>query len=170
MRLPPRFIAKTAAIAIVGALGMVSEGWSVSAPIHEPASRFLAVAADRLVRLLGLPTYLDGTTVYSLGFSVRVVPECNGLIIIATILTGVALLRIPRRQRLICALVLLLSVWVLNLLRIVTVLAIGTRSAANAEVAHRVVFPAIWTGLFGCLWFFWLKSEFSEGGSKGNRP
>jgi exosortase/archaeosortase family protein len=162
MRLPPRFMAKTAAVVFVGALGMLSEGWRGTAPIHRHVSRLLAAATELLVRLLGLPTYLDGTTVYSLGYAVRVVPECNGLVILATILTGVALLRMPRRQRLMWALVLLFAVSALNLLRITTVLVIGTRSAAIAKLTHEVVFPVVWIGVFACLWFFWLKLELSE--------
>ncbi len=150
---------RAAAIALVGALAILSTEWALAQPLHERLSHGVALATAAVLRPLDLPAYVDGTTVYSLGYAVQVVPECNGLIGTSVVLAGVALLSLPWRRRLLLGALGLVAVAAVNLLRVTSVLVIGTRSASGADVIHEALFPLLYVVVFGYLWFVWLTRE-----------
>jgi len=160
MKSNSRLITKVAVIAAVGGLASWSE--TLAAGAHRALSGFLAHSVSAASDLLGMPTYVDGTAVYSLGYSVRVVPECNGLIGTSVALTAIALLRAGVRAKLQLALATFALSFALNAGRIWTVLLVGTRSQRGAEFVHETAFPVFWFGLAFGLWFYWLKHEFEQ--------
>lgn len=148
---------KMAVVGVAGGLAVLSESWGPASGIHRVASRLAAVATGRVVEFLGMPAYVDGTSVYGLGYSIRVVAECDALAPAVVGLTGVALLGVSLRRKLELAALGLVLAFVLNVLRLSTVLTVGTRSQATANVLHEVVFPGAWIAVFAVLWFAWLN-------------
>lgn len=154
-----RYLLKTLTIVLVGGLAVLSESWRLAAGFHAPLQRLVAQGTSGFLQLFGFPIYLDESTVHSLNYSVSVIPSCDGLAPAAIVLTGVALLSVSRVQKLRLALLGVVAVYVMNVLRIATVLGVGTRSAEGAHVAHEIVFPALWLLVFGVLWLVWLRRE-----------
>lgn len=165
----------TRLIAKVSALGAVGMGaaWveTLGGGFQRGISEGYARLVGHSVEWFGLPAYVDGTAVYSLGYAVRVVPECNGMIGTLVALAAVSLLKLSRLQRIkLYALTLVVSL-MFNTMRIAGVLVLGTRSSALADTFHEVLFPAIWFCLGVGLWFQWLRHEYAtqEGAPVGGR-
>ena len=159
MRLPRHFVSKVLIIGAVGCAGIASENWSRVGPGHEAVSRLVASHVGTVAGVFGLPTYVDGARVYSLGYSVRVVPKCNGAVAAVVVGLGIGLLSAPVRKRLLWAVSGVLAVHLVNLCRVFTILAIGTRSASGAAILHEWVSPSLWICLFSGLSIAWLRNE-----------
>lgn len=163
-----RMLAKVIAIGAVGGLASWSE--SAASGAHRVTSEFLANSVSSGLSLLGMPSYVDGSAIYSLGYSVRVVPECNGFIGTSVALIAIALLRINMGTKLKLGITAFLLSFGLNAGRILTVLMVGTRSQRAADFVHEVAFPVFWFGLAFGLWFYWLKHEFEQDDAERESP
>jgi exosortase/archaeosortase family protein len=159
MRLPRHLVSKVLIIGVVGCAGIASENWSRTGPGHDAVSRLVASHVGAVAGVFGLPTYVDGARVYSLGFSVRVVAKCNGAVAAVVVGLGIGLLSAPVRKRLLWAVLGALAVHLVNLCRVFTILAIGTRSVSGATILHERVSPILWICLFSGFSIAWLRNE-----------
>lgn len=152
-------------VVVAGALAVASEQAAFCREVHLPLRELVANATGRIVELLGVPAWVDVTTVYAMGgYAVRVVPACDGLAP-AVLLAGLAL-ALPAGGRswggrFALALTGVVVAWSVNLVRIVTVLLLGTRSPGSARWIHEVAFPAIVLVAFAVLWVLWLQRSVS---------
>jgi exosortase/archaeosortase family protein len=154
-----RFLLKTFAIVLLGGLAVFLENWPVTLGLHAPLRWLVATGSAACAGLLGLPTYLDGTTVHSLNYSVAVIPACGGLSGTVLVLATAAMFSVAWKQRLKLALIGVVLIYAFNVVRVATVLVVGTRSLGGADFLHDVGFPALWTVAFATLWFYWLLRE-----------
>lgn len=155
----PASLAKMIAIAALGVLAVLSEGWQFAAPLHHLLCLAAVDATDFILRTIGLPTYVDGMDIHGPGYSVSIVPACNGLVAFTVLLSGIALVSLPSITRALLALIALPAVFLANVARITTTLTIGTRSEEAARIAHETVFPLVIVLVFAALWYQWLARE-----------
>ncbi|HED63958.1 MAG TPA: hypothetical protein ENJ09_00220 [Planctomycetes bacterium] len=142
-----------------GALGTFLERWDgVRSHLAWLAGR-LARATAEVMGWLGLPTYQDGASLYAVGYSIRIVPECTGLAASLLVAAAVATFPGPWGKRALRVLGALALVEGLNLMRLVSVLLVGTRSPVWASRLHAVGFPLFFTLLAGFFWARWFRRE-----------
>lgn len=162
MNLTKSTLGKTAVIAAVGAIAYLLQETTALAPAHHALSRLVSSAASGLTGLAGMPTYRDGSSLYTMGYGVEVVPSCNGLVGTLIVLTGIALARLSSRSKLWLSIGGAVAVFAVNSARISTVLLVGSRSSDLAHSLHEIVFPGLWFILFGLLWYSWLHHEYGS--------
>jgi len=154
-----RLLVKTAILVFAGMVALLSEWFTLTRPMHAALGRWTATGVERVARTMGQPTYLDARSVHGFGYSVLVTPECDGLVAAVLLVTGVTLLSLPWRRKLLLFLLVIPGVFAANVARIVTILLIGTRNEQAADILHEIVFPVGVTLVLGVLWVRWLSHE-----------
>lgn len=103
----------------------------------------VAGAAVRVLGALGMAVQARGTVIHGPGTPLIIVNECTG--IDATILLASAILVFPAglRQKAIGLAAAIGVMMVLNFVRILTLIWLGSRSAAWLEIGHLYVWPPI---------------------------
>jgi exosortase/archaeosortase family protein len=153
---------KTVGIAAAGCLIAATQHMAAFSDFHDLLSQWVAVACGRLTSWFGMPVYVDHTTLHSLDYSVRVTPPCNGSTGALLSVVAACVIRGSLWTKLRWAAGLLSIVTACNVLRVITVLVVGTRSARWGTWAHDWVLPAIWMALGAVLWSAWLKKEIAQ--------
>ena len=111
-----------------------------------------------LLDLVGVPTYVDATRVHAIGYSLEIVPSCTALVPVVVVGLALALLPGERLRRISLGLLGVALVVALNLLRLITLLLIGTRSTRAFEAADTWVFPALAVVVFALGAGVWLRA------------
>ena len=160
------FLLRTLVIVSLGGLAVFSEHSPETVALHAPLRWLVAAGAASCAGIFGLPTYLDGTTIHSINYSVAVIPACGGFSGMVLVFATAALLSLEWRLRIKFALLGVGVVYTFNVVRVSSVLMVGTRSSKGADFLHELLFPAIGTIAFAALWFYWLRREAPSGLSK----
>lgn len=169
--LPRTALLKTIGIGTAGCLIAATQQMTAFSAFHDLLSQWVASAGGWLTSWFGMPVYVDHTTLHSLDYSVRVTPPCNGSTGALLSLVAACVLRGDLWTKLRWGAGLLAIVTACNVLRVVTVLVVGTRSARWGLWMHDWVLPAIWMALAAVLWSAWLKREIGpEPAVSGNAP
>lgn len=110
--------------------------WLPSAQFIEPLNRLTAAMTGALLASLGLETAVSGALVSTGGFSVKIIPECTALFLVPLYSSFVLAYPASSRQRLAGLLFGIPSLVVVNLVRLVVIILIGTKSSALFEYSH----------------------------------
>ena len=125
------------------------------------SSQFLTVArstaqiAALVLSMLGEAVWVDGTSLYSPLLIMRIVPECTA--VTPTIVFAAAVLAFPssvsvKLKGLLLGIVVL---YLINLVRVVSLYYIGTRAPEHMEFAHIVVWQTVIVLFAIGLWSLW---------------
>jgi exosortase H (IPTLxxWG-CTERM-specific) len=136
---------------------------TLTAPFHsaveEPLLHLNAWLAHRVLVLLGAQATLAGTLVTSPGFSMEVVSGCTGLFIFLVLLAGV--LAFPARwsHRIKGFLGGAVLLFVLNLVRIVSLFFLGRLLPDHFEDFHFFIWQGIIILVTAFYWYSWALRE-----------
>jgi len=124
--------------------------------VIEPFTRGIAWVTYKLIRLVGMPASLDGVTVGVPNFSVMIRNNCNaayemGLYTAATLAYPAS--GISRTTGILLALTVL---YVVNLIRVLSLLYLGYLSPTAFEAAHVYVWQVIFLVVVAGLWLSWI--------------
>lgn len=145
-------------IATLAAVAVVAAAW-VALLLNGAAlgwlQRLFAVATSAVLRLFGCATVVDGTSVVSGQFSISVVTACTGLF--ATGLYVVAVLLFPAawRSRLVGCAVGVCVLFVVNVVRLVSLYYVGVHWPYALDVVHQVVWQSLLIATVVAMWLLW---------------
>ena len=125
--------------------------------INGPFSVAVANSTGFLLRVFGVGARATGTSVISPMFSVEVIPACSG--IFAYILFLAAVLAYPCKLKAKAMGIALgfATIFILNLVRMVSLFYIGTYLPQFFEVAHLLFWQSLMIACTALLWFFWAQ-------------
>jgi exosortase/archaeosortase family protein len=150
---------KIALILAAGATAQALEAIPAAATPLTPLTNLTTWGTAQLARLLGMPVFVDGDRIFTLGYGLQIVPSCNNLVGMTLVAAGLATLPGRAIERLGMATVGLLLVFAANCLRIGTVLMIGTRNRDAAHIVHEVALPLLYLALALVLMSAWLRRQ-----------
>jgi exosortase/archaeosortase family protein len=107
-------------------------------------SRYLsgvAVLVNGLLHLLGQPTQLDGTNVFSSAFHMAIEPHCSALDIVLFYSATVLAFPAAAMRKTVGLLAGFIAIATLNIIRITTVYLTGIRWPANVQGVHEKLWP-----------------------------
>ena len=118
--------------------------------------RLVARLTGHALALLGVSAEVAGTQVLSPEFSMRIAPECTAVVPMVILLAGVAAYPSPVKQKLLCLALGLPALFVLNLVRTVSLFLIGANFPDFFDTAHYVVWQSVMILAVIALWLFWV--------------
>ena len=108
------------------------------------------------LRLLGTQCEINGTIISSPVFSIRVGHECTAIIPMLILFSAVLAFPSTIKQKLSCILIGLPVLFVLNLVRVVTLYYIGVYIPDFLETAHFIVWQSVMIVAVIGLWLLWV--------------
>jgi exosortase H (IPTLxxWG-CTERM-specific) len=142
--------------------GAILGAWSMWYPslvdMHalEGLLEFVARLTASALRILGSGAEVVGTRVFSPEFSMRIAPECTSIVPMVILLSGVVAYPSPIRQKLLCLVIGLPVLFLLNLVRTVSLFYIGVHFPDFFETAHYVVWQSVMVLAVIAMWLFWI--------------
>ena len=117
---------------------------------------FNADVTCRMLRFLGRDTAVNGTTIASSSFTMRVGIECTA--VVPAVILLCALVAYPARltKKLVAVAIGVPALFVLNLVRLVTLYNIGVSAPRFFDVAHYMVWQSIMVIAVVAIWLCWV--------------
>ena len=142
--------------------GAILGAWSMWYPslvdmrVLEGLLEFVARLTGYALGILGSGIEVVGTQVSSPEFSMRIAPECTSIVPMVILLSGVMAYPSPIRQKLLCLVIGLPVLFLLNLVRTVSLFYIGIQFPDFFETAHYVVWQSVMILAVIAMWLFWI--------------
>lgn len=118
-----------------------------------PFTSGIASISGAILRVMGEPIAVTGTTIAGGGFAVNIENGCNGIETALLFVSAVIAFPASWRSRLLGAVAGLLAIQVINLVRVVSLFWIGRHHPRFFQSSHTVVWQSI-VVLFGVVLFF----------------
>jgi exosortase H (IPTLxxWG-CTERM-specific) len=119
---------------------------------------FTARATGAILNLFGASAQVDGTLISSSNYSMRIVTECTGLTPIAIVVCAVLAYPCTAKQKAIGAALGIVALFVLNLVRMVSLFFIGGHfSSSFFNTAHFLIWQPMMIVAGIVLWLFWVE-------------
>jgi archaeosortase B (VPXXXP-CTERM-specific) len=119
---------------------------------------FTARATGAILNLFGASAQVDGTLISSPHYSMSIVTECTGLIPMAIVVCAVLAYPSTAKQKAIGAALGLVALFVLNLVRTVSLFFIGGHfSSSFFNTAHFLIWQPVMIVVAIALWLFWVE-------------
>jgi exosortase H (IPTLxxWG-CTERM-specific) len=122
-----------------------------------PLNRHLAWMTERMLRFLGVHASSTGAVVALPGFAVEIRNNCNAIYEVGLYTAAVLAYPATWRSRITGALAGAGILYVVNFLRIVSLLALGLLSPSWFEATHLYVWQAIFLVVVGVCWIGWVS-------------
>lgn len=117
--------------------------------------RGLALLSSGVLNLLGQDTAVFETTVQSSVFGISVVTACTGIFITGLFLVAVVAFPTGWLSKLIGAGIGIAGIFVVNLVRLVSLYFIGVHWPSVLDVAHQLIWQSLLIVLAVALWLLW---------------
>lgn len=128
-----------------------------SRPVNDrvivPFTAGIASASAAILRVIGEPIAVNGTSISGGGFGVNIENGCNGIEAALLFVSAVLAFPATRRSRLLGAVAGLAAIQVVNLVRVVSLFWIGRHYPGFFQSSHTVVWQSV-VVLFGVVLFF----------------
>ena len=118
-----------------------------------PFTSVIASVSGAILRVIGEPITVNGTTISGGGFAVNIENGCNGIEAALLFVSAVLAFPAPWRSRLLGAVAGLLAIQVVNFVRVVSLFWIGRHHPALFQSSHTVIWQSA-VVLFGVVLFF----------------
>jgi exosortase/archaeosortase family protein len=119
---------------------------------------FNARATGAILNLFGASVQVDGTLISSPAYSMSIVTECTGLVPMAIVVCAVLAYPCRAKQKAIGAALGIVALFVLNLLRTVSLFFIGSHfSSSFFNTAHFLIWQPVMIVVAIVLWLFWVE-------------
>ena len=122
-----------------------------------PLNRHLAWMTEKFIRLAGVPAASAGGVVSLSGFAVEIKNNCNAIYEVGLYAAAVWAYPASWRQRLVGTLVGAAVLYVVNFLRILTLLTVGLVSRSWFEAAHLYAWQAVFLVVVATCWIAWVS-------------
>ncbi|MBU1048497.1 archaeosortase/exosortase family protein [Candidatus Bipolaricaulota bacterium] len=117
--------------------------------------RLLALISSAILNVLGQNTEVIGTTVQSSVFGISVVTACTGIFITGLFLIAVAALPTRWMAKLIGAGIGIGGIFLVNIVRLVSLYFIGVHWPSFLEQAHQLIWQSLLIVVAVSLWLLW---------------
>ena len=131
--------------------------FAVQEPVVEPFTRGIAWLTYRVMRAFGTPVSIDGTTVGVPGFTVSIRNNCNAIYEIGLYAAATLAYPASARQRTSGILFAGSVLYVVNLVRVVSLLYLGYLFPEVFEAAHVYVWQVLFLVVVAGLWLGWVS-------------
>jgi len=119
---------------------------------------FNARATGAILNLFGASAQVDGALISSPDYSMRIVTECTGLVPMAIVVCAVLAYPCTAKQKAIGAALGIVALFVLNLVRTVSLFFIGGHfSSSFFNTAHFLIWQPVMIVVAIVLWLFWVE-------------
>jgi exosortase H (IPTLxxWG-CTERM-specific) len=122
----------------------------------EPFTRGIAWVTYRLMRAFGTPASLDGVTVSVPHFAVLIRNNCNAIYEMGLYAAATLAYPAPASRRTSGILFAVVVLYVVNLVRVLSLLYMGSLFPGYFEVAHVYVWQVLFLVVVAALWFSWI--------------
>jgi exosortase/archaeosortase family protein len=117
--------------------------------------RAFAVVAGAVLRVLGQQTMVHGTEILSARFGISVVAACTGLFLTGLFVAAVVAFPTSWRRRAAGAAVGIAGLFLLNVIRLVTLFVVGAHWPSALAPLHQLVWQSLAIALAVALWLTW---------------
>ena len=124
--------------------------------VHEPLARLLATLSGLALSLLG-PTVVEGPLLQFRAFTMEITAACDGVVPAYIFLAAVIAFPSTWSAKLVGTVLGLPVLFVINLLRIVSLMIMGDWRPDLFEQAHIYVWQVLTIGLSMTVWVFWIE-------------
>ncbi len=146
-------------LVLLGALYFLVAWRPVNDHVIVPFTAGIASVSGAILRVMGEPIAVAGTTISGGGFAVNIENGCNGIETALLFASAVLAFPAPWRSRLLGALAGLAAIQLINLVRVVSLFWIGRHYPAFFQSSHTVVWQSA-VVLFGvALFFLWAARQ-----------
>ncbi len=121
-----------------------------------PFTQGIAWVTYKLMRAVGTPASLDGVTVGVPNFSIAIRNNCNAVYEMGLFAAATLAYPAPGRRRAMGMLFAFLVLYVVNLIRLLSLLYLGYLLPGFFEVAHVYVWQVIFLVVLAGLWLSWI--------------
>jgi archaeosortase B (VPXXXP-CTERM-specific) len=119
---------------------------------------FNARATGAILNLFGASVQVDGALISSPAYSMSIVTECTGLVPMAIVVCAVLAYPCTAKQKAIGAALGIVALFVLNLVRTVSLFFIGSHfSSGFFNTAHFLIWQPVMIVVAIVLWLFWVE-------------
>src|SRR5262249_40694727 len=125
--------------------------------VVEPFTRGIAWVAYTLMRSLGAPVGLDGVAVSMPNFSVLIRNNCNAVYEMGLYAALTLAYPAPAGRRTTGILFAFVVIYVVNLIRVVSLLYTGYLLPGFFDAAHVYVWQVLFVAVIGSLWLSWIR-------------
>ena len=122
-----------------------------------PLNRHLAWMTEKFIRLLGAHASSSGGVVSMSGFAVEIKNNCNAIYEVGLYAAAVCAYPASWRERLFGTLMGAAVLYVVNFLRILTLLAVGLLYRPWFEATHLYAWQAVFLLVVGTCWIAWVS-------------
>ncbi len=133
--------------------------------IQEPISAFFAHASSGLLRLMGQDTTAKGMSIISDDYLLLIKKGCDAIAPVMLVVTGILLFPSDRRKKLVGIGIGVVSLFALNLFRIITLYFVGVHAPDYFEFMHIEFWQVVFIGLAILYFFYWLHWVAKPGGN-----
>ncbi len=122
-----------------------------------PFTRRIAWLAHKALRAMGAQSWVSGASVGLPGFAVEIKNNCNAIYEIGLYAAAVFAYPATMRQRLPGLLVGGVMLYAVNLLRVLSLIALGRYWPGGFQAGHLYVWQALFLALVAACWLGWLS-------------
>ncbi len=153
-RLVVRFWATFLLLALLFAAGILTG--AAQRHLHDPLARFSASVVGTALARIGRASSSGGLVRYE-GFDMEIVDACDGLLPVCIYLSAVLAFPSRWRDRAWGILIGVPAIFLLNLIRLVTLAVLGAWKPDLLDWVHIYVWQALIIGLSMAIWVFWVE-------------
>jgi exosortase/archaeosortase family protein len=139
-------------IAVLGWLSNIGVGRRY---VVEPMTRVSVLATRALVNLFGADARATGTLLYSDDAALNVKDGCNGVIAMILFTGAIIAHRATASAKVLGLLLGIPAIWLVNLLRLVSLYVVSVVSPSNLEFFHIYFWQTLIIICVGILWYCW---------------
>lgn len=126
--------------------------YALHVPVVVPFTRTIAYLAYAFLTILGAKSWVSGAAVGIPGFAVEIKNNCNAIYEIGLYAAAVLAYPATLRQRTIGFLIGGSLLYLVNLLRVLTLIALGWYFPGGFQIAHLYLFQALFLALVAACW------------------
>ena len=152
----PRSVARFCVLFCVYSLLAFSAIYALQDAVVEPFTRAIAWIAYKVMRAFGSEAWIHGVAVGVSTFGVQIRNNCNAIYEMGLYSAAVLAYPASARSRTMGILFGVVVLYVVNLIRVLSLIYIGYLMPGSFEAAHVYVWQVLFLVVVGALWFSWI--------------
>lgn len=144
-------------VLIVTLFYLIYQNSWAEAYVFNPLANLYAAISGKVINVLGYEVNVSGDLIYSSGFSVSVKKGCDAAEPMAIFIAGIIAFPALARNKLTGLLLGLSILFLLNIVRIISLYMMGVHSPDFFETMHLAVWQVVFILVAILLWYLWLQ-------------
>jgi exosortase H (IPTLxxWG-CTERM-specific) len=129
--------------------------YALHEPVVVPFTRLIATLAHAVLQIIGAKSWVSGASVGIPGFAVEIKNNCNAIYEIGLYASAVCAYPATFRQRTVGLLIGGGLLYLVNLIRVLTLIALGRYWPEGFQFAHLYLWQALFLALVAVCWIGW---------------